>query len=475
MISHPIVEAFGTMAEDVAEQAWAWAELRDARLGDARLTRRLVQVTHTLSKNPEESIPSAFGNDRHATKAVYRFMDNDSVDPDEILNAHRRATVRRIEAAETEMVLLVQDTTQFDFTKHRATEGLGPTGAPGLSGFFLHTALCLEPDGGVPLGLVDWHWWARDKGSGEQDKRKDRAIKDKESSRWLETLTRSTAALPPGIRTLTVADRESDIFEFFDHARSLGRHVLLRANHDRSVVVAGEAKHLWDAALAAESLGIVSFTVPRDKGRPERQAIASMHVATIEVRPPAHLASQRLAPVPLRAILLQEIDAPADQVPVQWLLLTTLPVATLEQAHQCVIWYTYRWRIERFHFVLKSGGNYERLQLQTADRLWRALAIYLVVAWRVLYIDLVARTRPTDPCTTFLTDDEWKVLCCHRLKTDVPPPQPPDVRTAVRWIAMLGGFLGRKGDGEPGVKTLWRGFRRLQDLVEIWQILHPPE
>ena len=149
------------MPEDVAEQAWAFAELRDARLGDARLTRRLIRVTSTLSKNPEESIPSAFSNDHHAVKAVYRLFDNDSVDPDEILQAHRRATLRRLEAAETKMVLLVQDTTQFDLTKHHATEGLGPTGAPGLSGFFLHTALCLEPDGGVPLGLLDWHWWVR--------------------------------------------------------------------------------------------------------------------------------------------------------------------------------------------------------------------------------------------------------------------------------------------------------------------------
>ena len=137
----------------------------------------------------------------------------------------------------------------------------------------------------------------------------------------------------------------------------------------------------------------------------------------------------------------------------------------------CWRWYTYRWRIERFHFTLKSGGNYEKLQLQTADRLWRALATYMVVAWRVLYIDLVARTHPEAPCTTILTEAEWQALYCHRHKTTVVPAHPPDTRTAVRWIAMLGGFLGRKGDREPGVKTLWRGFRRLEDLVDLWQIM----
>ncbi len=390
------------MAEDVVEQAWVFAELRDARLGDARLTQRLLQITHTLSKNPEESLPSAFAPDDDAVKAVYRFFDNDSVDPDEILRAHRRATLQRIKAAESKLILIVQDTTQFDFTKHHATKGLGSTGAPGLTGFFLHSALALEPDGGVPLGLLDWHWWVRD---DEPDKRPraKRGIHEKESGRWLDALNRSTATVPEGIQTLTIADREADIFELFDHARNLGRHILVRANHDRSVLVEGEVQGIWDAARSAVPLGAIQFSVPRDQDGPERQAMATLHVVQVQIRPPAHLAAQHLAAVPIRAILLQEIDAPADQELVQWLLLTTLPIQTIDDAADCVRWYTYRWRIERFHFTLKSGGNYEKLQLQTADRLWRALATYLIVAWRVLYIDLVARSFPDAPCTTILT------------------------------------------------------------------------
>ena len=462
------------MVREVAEQGWAWRELLGARLGDGRLTQRLATIAATLSENPTESIPSANNSSWPATKATYRFFDNDDVNPEEILNAHRRATLRRIDAADARLVLVVQDTTQFDFTKHHATKGLGPTGAPGLSGFFLHSALCLEPDGGVPLGLLGWHWWVREpvRDNGDQGKAK-RSIEDKESGRWLEMLEHSTADLPPGVRTVTVADREADIFELFDRARTLGRHVLVRAHHDRRVKVAGELQGLWDAAFATEPLGLAAFTVPRDGDRPERRAVATIHVAEIEMRPPSHLAAQHLAPVPIRAILLQEVDAPADQEPVQWLLLTSLPVDTLEEAHQCVIWYTFRWRIERFHYTLKSGGNYEKLQLETADRLWRALAVYLIVAWRVLWMNLVARERPDDPCTTFLSRDEWEALCCHRRKTAVPPRDPPDARTAMRWIAALGGFLGRKSDGEPGVKTLWRGFRRLTDLAEMWRILHP--
>lgn len=455
------------------QQAWAWAELRDVQLGDARLVQRLVRITQTLSQNPEESIPHAFGP-WSETKAVYRFLDNDEVDPHEILQAHRGATLRRIVAADSPLILIVQDTSQFDFTQHHATAGFGPTGAPGLSGFFLHSSLAVLPGDGTPLGLLASQWWVREETKRGQRNDK-RAIKDKESGRWLQAMAESTADLPAQVRTLTVADREADIFEFLHYAQEMNRPVLVRAHHDRRVAVDGELHGLWQAATSALVLGRVTFTVPRADKRPERQATATLQVAEVEMAAPRHLAARHLPSVHVRAILLQEADAPPDQDPVQWLLLTSLPVRTAAEAQQCLTWYTYRWRIERFHFTLKSGGNYEKLQLQTAERLWRALAVYCVVAWRVLYIDLAARTHPQAPCTTFLTQDEWQALVCHHRKTPVPPAEPPDARTAVRWIAMLGGFLGRKGDGEPGVKTLWRGFRRLQDLTEMWRLLRPRE
>ncbi|MDE3077198.1 MAG: IS4 family transposase [Chloroflexota bacterium] len=465
------------MADDVTEQGWVWSEFRGAELGDDRLVKRLIRMTHALSQNPEESLPGVFGGEPHALKAVYRFLDNDDVDPKAILAAHRDATLRRIKALDCKLILGVEDTTYFDFTTHRATAGLGSIGAPGLRGCLHHGLLALEPEAGLPLGLLYSHTWARPEDQPSAAAKRKRPIADKESGRWLEALTASAAVVPRDVRMVTIADREADIFEFFHHADGLGQEVLIRANHDRNVLVAGEAKSLWDAALTSDVLGAISFTVPRDHkhNRPQREALATLHVAEVQLRPPAHLAGLHLAPVTIRAILLQEIDAPADQEPVQWLLLTTLPVQTLDDARQCVIWYGFRWRIERLHYTLKSGGNYEKLQLQTAERLWRALAIYLVVAWRVLYVDLVGRTYPTAPCTTFLNDDEWQALGCHHLQTPVPPAEPPDARTAVRWIAKLGGFLGRRSDGEPGVLTLWRGFRRLQDLVEMWRILRPRE
>jgi hypothetical protein len=423
---------------------------------------------------PEGSIPSACNGGAHQAKAAYRFFDNDNVTPEAIEAAHRESTIGRITDLGCSLVLAVQDSTFINFTTHRATTGLGPIGKPdGPRGFIHHGVLAVDAEKGIPLGLLDSFTWVRPEKVAGTAPSAPAAAEEKESRRWLDALTRTSGILPAGVRMLTVADREADCFEFFDHARNLGEHVLVRVHHDRSVAVGDEIRPLWDAARAAEPLGRITFTVPRDdqNKRPEREAIATLQVASVQLQCPQHLAARHLAPVPACVILLHEIDVPPDQEPVQWLLLTSLAVRTLAEAEQCVLWYSWRWRIERLHFILKSGCNYEKLQLETAERLWRALAIYLIVAWRVLYIDMVGRTLPTAPCTVFLTRDEWQALCCRRMKTPIPPTTLPDCRTAVRCLAQLGGFLSRKGDGEPGVKTLWRGLRRLGDMTDMYVIV----
>ena len=157
----------------------------------------------------------------------------------------------------------------------------------------------------------------------------------------------------------------------------------------------------------------------------------------------------------------------------RWLLRTTLAVTSFAPAGQCVAWYRYRWLIERYHFVLKSGCRLEQLQLRTAERLERAVATYCVVAWRLLWLTYEAREAGAVPCTVALRTSEWQALACRMTGQAEPPRKPPSLRQAVRWIAQLGGFLGRKGDGEPGVQVLWRGWSRLQDLTALWEVLHP--
>jgi hypothetical protein len=162
---------------------------------------------------------------------------------------------------------------------------------------------------------------------------------------------------------------------------------------------------------------------------------------------------------------------PSGEKAISWLLLTTLEVACFEQASRCLRWYSYRWLIERYHYTLKSGCRLEQLQLETADRLERALATYAIVAWRLLWLTYEARSHPTESIEGILPPHYWIALYCHIHQTTVQPQEPPSLVDCVRWIARLGGFLGRKSDGEPGVKTLWLGLQRVHDMASIWQLL----
>ena len=175
-------------------------------------------------------------------------------------------------------------------------------------------------------------------------------------------------------------------------------------------------------------------------------------------------------------ILAQEESPPPGITPVRWLLFTTLAVNTFQEAVQCLQWYSYRWLVERYHFVLKSGCNLEKLQLGDGQRIHRALATYSIVAWSAsggLWITYQAREDPQGPCTSVLETHEWQSLYCTVHRTPIPPERPPTLQEAVRWIARLGGFLGRTHDGSPGVKTIWRGLRRLNDIANTWKLLHP--
>ena len=178
----------------------------------------------------------------------------------------------------------------------------------------------------------------------------------------------------------------------------------------------------------------------------------------------------------LQVLAQSAVDAveehpPSGERAIAWLLLTTLEVTSFEQAERCLRWYSYRWLIERYHYTLKSGCRLEQLQLETADRLERALATYAIVAWRLLWLTYEARIHPSESIEGVLPAHYWIALYCHMHQTTVLPEKPPSLADCVRWIARLGGFLGRKSDGEPGVKTLWLGLQRVHDMASIWQLL----
>lgn len=373
---------------------------------------------------------------------------------------------------EYEMVLAIQDTTDLNFTQHRSKQGVGPISTqPTVMGLKVHSVLAVSAFG-VPLGMLHQQVWARNPQEvGKRHRRRQRQTEDKESQRWLSALAASELAVPNEIEVVTVADREADIYDLFARPRRERSHLLIRGTHNR--LVNHEAEYLHAAIRQTPTVGELIIEVPRSNERPSRQATLTVRFATLEVQPPRHHQKRAtLAPVTIQVVLAQEQNPPDDTTPISWLLLTTLPVNSFDEAVQCVRWYSYRWLIERYHYVLKSGCRLEQLQLETRERIERALATYCIVGWRLLWLTYQARYQPDIGCDTVLQTHEWQALYCTIHSQPIPPATAPSLRQAVRWIAQLGGFLGRKHDGEPGVKTIWRGWQRLQDIAATWQLLH---
>ena len=449
-------------------QSWARDELRQVHLGDARLNNRLIKLVEDLSSHPESSIPQASG-DWASTKGAYRFWSNGKVESDCIIHGHKLATLERLSGHK--ILLSIQDTTDLNFTHHGKKQGMGHLDHPFSKGLKVHSSLVVSEQG-VPQGLIYQHVWARDpKTLGKKHKRSKLKTKDKESQRWLDALTANQNDIPSDKCVITIADREADIYDFFALPRREASHLLIRVSHNRCVE--HEAKYLWESVRESPVLGEVTVEIGRKGKQAAREANLTVRIANLSICPPANRPDKSsLKPIPVHLVLAEEYAPPEGVEPVCWLLLATFPVETFDDAIKCVRYYSYRWLIERYHFVLKSGCGLEKLQLETADRIHRALATYCIVAWRLLWLTYEARHSPDSPCDRILDTYEWQSLYCKIHNTSIPPPTPPSLHEAVVMIARLGGFLARKSDGEPGVKTIWRGLRRLHDIAEGWQLAY---
>ncbi len=441
---------------------WAEEELSRANLGDKRRNKRLIKIVTDLAAQPNESVPQA-SRDQAAMQATYEFWANRRIEAREIIAAHREATLERMK--EHTVVLAIQDKTELDLGERKRTIGLGAISNQAGKGLHVHNVLAVS-ELGVPLGLLEQKVWAREKvrkGKGAQSRK--RVISEKESQRWLESLEKTQNVIPAGIEVITVADREADIYELFAHPRREGSHLLIRAAQNRRVNKGGgEIEKLFEGLRQLESCGEKRLELERTPRREARKATLSVKFTTLELLAPKEK-KQRGAAIEVQAILAEEENPPAGEKAISWLLLTTLPVSNYIEACDCLEKYTYRWLIERFHYVLKSGCRVEELQLETAQRMTKALATYGIVAWRLLWLSYEARKNPEQRIDEVLEVQEWKVLYLATQKKKQLPMQIPSLREGVRQIASLGGFLGRKGDGEPGVKTLWRGWQRLEDMV----------
>jgi len=449
---------------------WAEEEFGRADLGDARLTERLVDIVRDFYARPQASVPQACQS-RAKTKAAYRFFEHPHISMDKVLKQHYAATLGRI--SRQEVVLAVQDTTTVNYSAHPATENLGPIGYrldKGI-GLILHDTMTFTREG-TPLGLLDVQCWARDEADFGKKKRRHKVpIEAKESYKWLTSFGKVIEAQKqcPETTLVSVGDREADIYELFDLALKQpdGPGLLVRASQNR--ILAQEQGHLWEKVNAQAVAGMQEVCMPRRGKRPDRVARLEVRFAEIILKPPTSKA--KLQELTVWAVLAREVDAPEDMEPIEWMLLSTCPVASFDEAVEKLAWYAIRWGIEVYHRTLKSGCKIEERQLGHADRIEACLAIDMVVAWRIFHLAKLGREIPDVPCTVFFEEAEWKALNTYITGNPTAPERPPSLRGAIRMVASLGGFLGRKSDGEPGTKSLWIGLQRLDDLTAMWKVM----
>jgi hypothetical protein len=475
-------------------QGWAAEEFAEVSLGDKRLDARLIKLCDRLSDAPESPINQACA-DWAETKAAYRFFQNESVDVEQIMAAHRRKTAGR--AKEHNIILAIQDTSYFVYTSHPKTEGLGKMSMkkgkniPKIysHGLVMHTCLAVTTEG-LPLGLLNQKIFARQLRPEHERRRMGGKyiqdvlpVEEKESYRWLEALTATTAAVAE-TQVVTVCDRESDFYDFFKLSDQIDAPVLVRASQNRTVnrksrYAEKDVAKLWDHMSQQPAAGSYGIEIPARaktkhcEARMARTATVVIKFAAFSMNPPRNNpkhGAEKLSDIDMYAVHVLETHPPEDEEPVEWMLLTNRPVTSYDEACEKVRWYSLRWRIEMYFKVLKSGFRVEACRLASAERLARYPAIMSVVAWRLFMITLIARTDPDMPCTKFLAQDEWRVLYLKVNKSTDPPTAPPTVGEAVTWIARLGGYLARKNDGPPGTITLWRGWKRLADLTVGWNL-----
>jgi len=437
------------------------------KLGDKRLTERCKKLLDQFTDIPACSIPQACMAQKDI-KAAYRFFSHPKVSSEAILQAHYAQTVARMKQEKEGPLLAHQDTTDLDFTTKPRTRNLGYLEGKQLYGLRVHSCLVTNISG-TPLGLLDQYCWVREADEyGKSEDRWRKPIEEKESIRWINTLNKVQEHVTD-IPMVVIGDREADIYELFTAPRHKNIDILVRATHNRKL--ATEVPKLKEVMEKETPVASISLEVPRGRERTARSAQLSVSYRAVEIQGP-HRGKGNT--VRLFCVLAQETNPPEGERPIAWLLLTTYPLLNEQDAVTSLQWYTKRWLIERFHYTLKSGCQIEELQLEERVRIERALAVYSIVAWRILWMTYQAREQPTSLCTEILKEDEWKVLSMYSNHTHHPPKEPPSVKAAVLMIAKLGGFMGRKGDGDPGVKVIWRGLQTFSKIYETWCFFNEP-
>ena len=467
--------------EGLDSDTWADNEFGGASLGDVRLSNRLVKCAATQALAPTASFPEAAGAGKADVMGYYRLIDHPDttrVTPENILAPHRERTLRRMQQAKT--VLCIQDGSDLNFATHgrcRDLELIGKNrGSAGTLGLHMHTMLVVDGNG-VPLGVPHIEY-----GSPQKNAQLGTERPPRKTERWMRGLRACSAMASElrGVRPVSVMDREADVFEIFAEQHRLGNiDIIVRAKNNRRLV-RGHPK-LFDMVGAQPALETIEIAVARRSARraagsQRRQELRPARTAHAKLRwkevtlPPPNGATNRQTPVTMTILHLLEETPPEDGgKPLEWLLLTTLPVKSAKQARKILEFYALRWRIEDYFKIVKSGCKVEHLNHRTADRIERAVTINAVIAWRIAAMTLLGRETPELDASVMFSDYELSALEVFAKPRNLDPPH--DLAAAILIMAIMGGYLNRKNAPPPGHKIIWRGYTRLTNYAAAFEML----
>lgn len=455
-------------------------EFDGVRLGDRRLDARVLTIVEQLAPSPAKSLPQAAGG-KTSLQAMYRFLNNDAVGPEGLMQGHVEQTLQRCRKAG--LVVVAHDTTEFEYKGNAPREGLGPLRSDESQGFLCHLSLALAGDGSeLPLGALAQHTWSRQQLHRRKAKSGRRLsgheyakIEDKETDRWAQQVDRVKATVGGCAQVIHVMDREADMYPLLQQMVECGERFVVRASHDRSARSDAESPQERMRSVVAGTEGLVVRQVDissrnpdskpkNNKGFPARKtrsAKLTFSAQSVQLKRPKGAEGPEWLTVNVVHVL--ETDVPDGAEPVEWYLYTTEPIDTSEQVESVVDYYRARWVIEEMFKALKTGCAMEKRQLESFDALLNTLALCVPIAWHMLLLRTVAHKSPEAPAEKVLSATQIEVLrTCGSHKLPVRPTA-KDVLTAV---AVMGGYLpNRRG---PGWLVLGRGMEKLLLLEAGW-------
>lgn len=447
---------------------WAHLNFGSCELGDKRRTNRLMKVAEGIASNPSASLPSqteSWGD----LKAAYRLFDREEVTFQAIAKPHWEITRQRA----TGRVLIISDTTEIDFGRFRSIEGAGPTGNGTGQGFLLHNALMVDPDSEEIVGVAGQtiHYRKKKRVGKRPNASKRKNQKDRESEVW-GTVIDQIGAPADNVSYVHVFDRGADNFEVYCRLLQQRSDWVIRASQLSRRILAGdsdEQMQLKNYLPRLQKVGEYTLSLRARPKQAAREATIEVRLGNIKIPQPQHISpwirKLKQPPIPMNVIEVVEVNAPKGIKPIRWILFTSLPARTFDDVWVLIGYYELRWLIEEYHKALKTGCSTESRQLKTTGRLEALVALTSVVAIRLLQLKSLARTKPDVPAHRVVPSVWLKMLKLAR--KNLTRVHDLTVGQFYREIAKLGGFLGRKGDGEPGWITIWRGWEKLNTYVYV--------